>query len=553
MNVLLNSACKRSLGQIRRVSISLYSTLPPISTPLLLQLQELCSVVTSTVGGLDELEFSLNKYRDSLTSSLVTQAIDSCKYEAHTRRLLRFFLWSSKNLSCKLEDKDYNYALRVFTEKKDYTAMDILIGDLKKEGRVMDAETFGLVAETLVKLGKEDEALGIFKNLDKYKCSIDEFTVTAIINALCSRGHPKRAEGVVWHHKDKIAGTMLCIYRSILYGWSVQRNVKEARRIIQEMKSNGVAPDLICYNTFLRCLCERNLRRNPSGLVPEALNVMMEMKSYKVFPTLISYNILLSCLGKTRRVKESCQILKKMKHSGCAPDWLSYYLVAKVLFLTGRFGKGKDIVDQMIGNGLVPNHKFYYSLIGILCGVERVNRALELFEKMKRSSLGGYGPVYDVLIPKLCRGGNFEKGRELWDEATGMGISLQCSRDVLDPSITQVFKPKRPEKISLEDSTITKPPNKVKKLSSKMKVNTLLLFCIEFKLSELGITFGRDRAQGGNVENIAQTVAIMEAEHEANLSDWQMSENTQVNLEETEVEYEADFQEPLTPSASGAS
>ncbi|KAL4398638.1 hypothetical protein AHAS_Ahas01G0311900 [Arachis hypogaea] len=460
MNVLLNSACKRPLGQIMRVSISLYSTLPPISTPLPLQLQELCNVVTSTVGGLDELEFSLNKYRDSLTSSLVTQAIDSCKHEAHTRRLLRFFLWSSKNLSCKLENKDYNYALRVFTEKKDYTAMDILIGDLKKEGRVMDAETFGLVADTLVKLGKEDEALGIFKNLDKYKCSIDEFTVTAIINALCSRGHPKRAEGVVWHHKDKIAGSMLCIYRSLLYGWSVQRNVKEARRIIQEMKSNGVAPDLICYNTFLRCLCERNLRRNPSGLVPEALNVMMEMKSYKVFPTSISYNILLSCLGKTRRVKESCQILKKMKQSGCAPDWVSYYLVAKVLFLTGRFGKGKDIVDQMIGNGLVPNHKFYYSLIGILCGVERVNRALELFEKMKRSSLGGYGPVYDVLIPKLCRGGDFEKGRELWDEATGMGISLQCSRDVLDPSITEVFKPKRPEKISLEDSTITKPPNK---------------------------------------------------------------------------------------------
>ncbi|MED6207160.1 hypothetical protein PIB30_033260 [Stylosanthes scabra] len=257
--------------------------------------------------------------------------------------------------------------------------MDMLMGDLKKEGRVMDVETFGLVAETLVKFGKEDEALGIFKNLDKYKCSIDEFIVTAIINALCSKGHPKRAEG---------------------------RNVKEARRIIQEMKSNGVSPDLICYNTFLRCLCEQNLRRNPSGLVPEALNVMMEMKSYKVFPTSIT----------------------------------------KVLFLTGRFGKGKDIVDEMIKNGLVPNHKFYYSLIGILCGVERVNHALELFEKMKRSSLGGYGPVYDVLIPKLCRGGVSQKGKELWDEVAGMGISLQCSRDVLDPSKTEVFTPKRPKK-----------------------------------------------------------------------------------------------------------
>ncbi|ESW27283.1 hypothetical protein PHAVU_003G188300 [Phaseolus vulgaris] len=474
MHVLLKPAWKRSWSKamsaqnLQIVAFSQYSTLLPISVSP--QLQELCSVVVSTVGGLDDLEFSLNKFKDSLTSSLVAQAIDSSKHEAHTRRLLRFFLWSSKNLSHSLENKDYNHALRVFAEKNDYTAMDILMEDLKKEGRVMDAETFGLVADTLVKLGKEDQALGVFKNLDKYKCSIDEFTVTAIINALCSKGHAKRAEGVVWHHRDKITGAKPCIYRSLLYGWSVQRNVKEARRIIKEMKANGVTPDLLCYNTFLRCLCERNLRHNPSGLVPEALNVMMEMRSCRVFPTPISYNILLSCLGKTRRVKESCQILETMTNGGCDPDWVSYYLVAKVLFLSGRFGKGKDIVDQMIGKGLMPNHKFYYSLIGILCGVERVNHALELFEKMKKNSMGGYGPVYDVLIPKLCTGGNFEKGRELWDEATSMGIILQCSEDVLDPSITQVYKPTKPEKISLVDSSVAKSPHKVKKFVRKMKM-----------------------------------------------------------------------------------
>ncbi|KAK7388915.1 hypothetical protein VNO78_23743 [Psophocarpus tetragonolobus] len=445
-----------------------YSTLP--STSVSPELQELCSLVMSTVGGLDDLELSLNKFKDSLTSSLVVQAIDSSKHEAHSRRLLRFFLWSSKNLSHSLEDKDYNYAIQVFAEKKDYTAMDILMGDLQKEGRVMDAETFGLVADTLVKLQREDEALGIFKNLDKYKCPLDEFTVTAIVNALCSKGHAKRAEGVVWHHKDKIADTRPCIYRSLLYGWSVQRNVKEARRINKEMKANGVIPDLLCYNTFLRCLCEWNLRHNPSGLVPEALNVMMEMRSYDVFPTSISYNILLSCLGKTRRVKESCRTLETMENSGCNPDWVSYYLVAKVLFLSDRFGKGKDIVDQMIGKGLVPSHKFYYSLIGILCGVERVNHALELFEKMKKSSMGGYGPVYDVLIPKLCRGGDFVKGRELWDEATGLGITLQCSEDVLDPSITEVYKPTKPEKNKLVESSISKSRQKVTKFSRKIKI-----------------------------------------------------------------------------------
>lgn len=404
---------------------------------------ELCKVVSCTMGGLDELESSLNKCTVSLTSSLVTQVIDSCKNEAPIRRLLRFVLWSLKNLNHELEDEDFNYAIRLFAQKKDYTAIHILLSDLKKTNRAMEGQTFSLVAEALVKMDREDEALGLFKNLDKYKCPQDQFTVTAIITALCSKGHAKRAEGVVLHHMDKISGTMSSIYKSLLYGWSIQKNTKEARRIIKEMKPYGTIPDLFCYNTFLRCLCEQNLKKNPSGLVPEALNVMMEMRSYRISPNSISYNILLSCLGRTRRVKESCRILDTMKRSGCRPDWVSYYLVARVLFLTGRFGKGRGIVDEMIEEGLIPDRKFYYDLIGILCGVERANYALELFEKMKRSSLGGYAPVYDVLIPKLCKGGDFEMGRQLWEEAMAMGLTLGCSSDVLDPSITKVFKPTR--------------------------------------------------------------------------------------------------------------
>lgn len=404
---------------------------------------ELCEVVSCTIGGLDELESSLNKCSVSLTSSLVTQVIDSCKNEATTRRLLRFFLWSLKNLKHELADEDFNHAIRLFAHKKDYTAIDILLSDLKKASRAMEGQTFSLVAEALVKMDREDEALGLFKNLDKYKCPHDQFTVTAIITALCAKGHAKRAEGVVLHHKDKIFGTMSCIYRSLLYGWSIQKNTKEARRILKEMKSDGTIPDLFCYNTFLRCLCEQNLKKNPSGLMPEALNVMMEMRSYKIAPNSISYNILLSCLGRTRRVKESCRILEIMKPSGCRPDWVSYYLVARVLFLSGRFGKGRGIVDEMIEDGLVPDRKFYYDLIGILCGVERTNYALELFEKMKKSSLGGYGPVYDVLIPKLCKGGDFEMGRQLWEEAMAMGLTLGFSNEVLDPTITEVFKPTR--------------------------------------------------------------------------------------------------------------
>ncbi|CAI0434167.1 unnamed protein product [Linum tenue] len=439
-----------NLHLIRALSSSVSGDQLPV------ELQELCGVVSSSVGGLDDLEASLNGFTCTLSSSLVRKIIDHCKEDAPTRRLLRFYLWSSRKLDFETQDEDFNHVLRVLAEKKDHKAIEILISDMGKQGRVMEPQTFGVVAETLVKLGREDEALGLFKNLDKkFKCPQDSVTVSAIVTALCAKGHAKKAQGVVWHHKEKISGTKLCIYRSLLYGWSVQLNVKEARKVIKEMKGEGVMPDLFCFNTFIRCLCEKNAKHNPSGIVPETLNVLMEMRTYSIQPNSISYNILLSCLGRTRRVKECVKVFELMKRSGCAPDWHSYYLVVKVMYLSGRFGKGSQLVDEMMEEGLVPDRKFFYDLIGVLCGVERPNLAVELFDRMKRSSLGGYGPVYDVLIPKLCRGGEFNKGRELWDEAVAMGENISCSEAVLDPSVTEVFTPRRKveELVRLQEST----------------------------------------------------------------------------------------------------
>ncbi|OVA08947.1 Pentatricopeptide repeat [Macleaya cordata] len=443
---VLKSKLDNSLLQLiqvcrfQRLSFSLYSTIPPEQSS---DYQKLCHFVLSGIGGLDELEASLNSSKASISSTLVTQILDSCKTQAHTRRLLRFFSWSRKNLNSKLDDEVFNYAIRVFAEKKDLTALDILLSDLQKEHRTLETETFSLVTEILVKMGKEDEAVGLFKNLDKFRCSKDRITVSAIVHALCAKGHAKKAEGVVFHHKNKIFGAEPCIYRNLLYGWCVHGNVNEARRIMNEMKSLGVQLDLFCFNTFLRCLCKRNLKFNPSALVPEASNLMMEMNFNGIMPNTVSFNILLSCLCSTRRVKESYRILNSMKKFGCSPDWVSYYLVVRVLYLTGRFGRGNKLVDEMIEAGLIPKPRFFYDLIGVLCGFERVGHALQLFERMKKRCEGDYGPVYDLLIPKLCRGGDFEKGKQLWDDAMERGIVLRCSRDVLDPSITEVFKPKR--------------------------------------------------------------------------------------------------------------
>lgn len=260
-HVLQNYISQKS----ERVFLAFYSSIAPTQMPSS-QLRELRTIVSSGIGSLDDLEARLGPFAGPLTSPIVAQIIDSCKSEAPTRRLLRFFLWSSNTLKCRLEDQHFNHAVRVFAEKKDFTAMDILVSDLLREGRAMESQTFSIVAETLVKLGKENQALGIFNSLEKFKCPIDQAVVVAVINALCVKGHARKAEGVLVGHRGNISGAEACIYKNLLYGWSVQKNVKEARRILREMKCEGLVPDLFCYNMFLRCLCEYKLKSNPSSL-----------------------------------------------------------------------------------------------------------------------------------------------------------------------------------------------------------------------------------------------------------------------------------------------
>ncbi|XP_020103175.1 pentatricopeptide repeat-containing protein At5g61370, mitochondrial isoform X1 [Ananas comosus] len=419
------------------------------------------SEVLASIGSLDDIEASLNQLDVEVTPAIITQVINSCNCNtgggsSSTRKLLRFFSWCRLKNPAALGEEAFNHAIQTFAELGDITAVGISIADLHKEGGKLSPATFSLVAETLVKAGKEDEAVRLLRDLERKKllpcCDGTGKSVwsssLAIVHALCAKGHARKAQGVIWHHKSELSVGFAAsvVQRSLLHGWCVRGNIKEARRVMGDMKSLGILLGLPSYNDLLRCICYRNLRFNPSALVSEATDLLAEMRSCGILPTASSFNILLSCLGKVRRVKEAYGILYLMRQgkAGCSPDWVSYYLVIRVLYLSGRFVRGNKLMDQMLDDGLSPDVKFYHGLIGVLCGVEKVDHALNVFEQMKKFCARNTGPTYDLLIAKLCRNGKFEQGRNLWNEAVQRGITLRCSRDLLDPLKTIVFKPRRP-------------------------------------------------------------------------------------------------------------
>ncbi|XP_037407618.1 pentatricopeptide repeat-containing protein At5g61370, mitochondrial-like isoform X2 [Triticum dicoccoides] len=415
-------------------------------------------VVCFGSGSLDEVGSRLDRLNLAISPALVRRVIDSCSERSDSgRRLLRFLSWCRSKDLAGLGDEEHDRAIAVLARMGDLTAMKIAVGDGEKDGRRMAPETFTAVVEALVKAGKEDEAVRLFRGLERQKLLPQQgpgaggegiwCSSLAMVQTLCMKGYAREAQGVVWHHKSKLSAEPMVsiVQRSLLHGWCVHGNAKEARRVLDDIKSSGCPLGLPSFNDFLNCVCNRNLKFNPSALVSEAMDILTEMRSYGVTPDSSSFNILLSCLGRARRVKEAYRILYLMREGeeGCSPDWVSYYLVVKVLYLTDRIIRGKRLVEDMLESGVLPTAKFFHGLIGILCGTEKVDHALDMFRIMKSCELADTH-TYDLLIEKLSRNGRFEVAKELWDDATKNGIVLGCSSDLLDPLKTEVFRPVRP-------------------------------------------------------------------------------------------------------------
>lgn len=118
------------INRFRYISFSLYSTTHVEKSP---DYQKLNHIVSNGIGGLDELEASLDCSKASITSTLVTQILDSCKTQAPSRRILRFFSWSRKTSNPELGDEVFNYAIRVIAEKKDTTDWKFYLQIFKKQ------------------------------------------------------------------------------------------------------------------------------------------------------------------------------------------------------------------------------------------------------------------------------------------------------------------------------------------------------------------------------------------------------------------------------------
>nr|XP_011469344.1 PREDICTED: pentatricopeptide repeat-containing protein At2g17525, mitochondrial isoform X2 [Fragaria vesca subsp. vesca] len=225
----------------------------------------------------------------------------------------------------------------------------------------------------------------------------------------------------------------------LMKGLCLTSRIGDGFKLLQAIKSRGVAPNTVVYNTLLHALCR-------NGKVGRARSLMNEMED----PNDVTFNILISgycgeenlvqavvmldkCFGlgyvpdvvtitkvlellcNDGRVMEAVKVLERVESNGGLVDVVAYNTLIKGFCQLGKAKLGLRILKEMERKGCLPDVDTYNVLISGFCESGMLDKALDLFNDMKTDGINWNFATYDVLIRGLCSGGRTEDGLKILD------------------------------------------------------------------------------------------------------------------------------------------
>lgn len=219
----------------------------------------------------------------------------------------------------------------------------------------------------------------------------------------------KRSNGVV-KLEDRF-------FNSLIRSYGEAGLFKESMKLFQTMKSIGVSPSEVTFNSVLSIL----LRRGRTNMAKDVYDEMLG--TYGVAPNTCTYNILIRGFCKNSMVDEGFHFFKEMMSFNCDPDVITYNTLVDGLCRAGKVGIAHNLVNGMSkkGKGLNPDVVTYTTLIRGYCMKGEVDEALVILEEMTRGGLQPNIITYNTLIKGLCEARKLDKMKDVLERMKGDG------------------------------------------------------------------------------------------------------------------------------------
>lgn len=276
------------------------------------------------------------------------------------------------------------------------------------------------VLQTLGFLRDTSKALQFFNWAQETGYTHTEQSYFSMLEILGRNRHLNTARNFLFSIEKRSRGVVKLearFFNSLMRNFSRAGLFQESIKLFTTMKSHGVSPSVVTFNSLLTILLKR-------GRTNMAKNVYDEMLgTYGVTPDTYTFNILIRGFCMNGMVEEGFTIFKDMSRFGCEPDVITYNTLVDGLCRAGKVtiaynvvrGMGKKSVD------LNPNVVTYTTLIRGYCAKREIDKALDVFEEMIDLGLKANNITYNTLIKGLSEVQKFEKIKEILEVTAADG------------------------------------------------------------------------------------------------------------------------------------
>ncbi|KAM3321988.1 pentatricopeptide repeat-containing protein, mitochondrial [Capsicum chacoense] len=351
---------------------------------------------------------------------------------------LQTFRWASKLRSFTHNHSTYRTLIHKLCKFRRFDCVHHLLDEMPSSiGSTPDEDTFVTIVRGLGRARMIKQVIKVPELMSKFEKKPTLKLYNSILDILVKEDIDIARE----FYRKKMMGTGIqgddYTYGILMKGLCLTNRIGDGFKLLQVMKTRGVIPNAVIYNTLIRGLCKngkvgraRSLMRDlvePSdvtfnilisaycgeGNLVQALVMLEKSFSKGYIPDVVTVTKVLELLCKHGRASEAVEVLTRVEERGGIVDVVAYNTLINGFCRLGKVKVGCRLLKEMELKGCMPNTDTYNGLISGLCDSKMLDLALDMFNEMKRVGINWNFVTYSTLINGLCSGGRVEAGLKI--------------------------------------------------------------------------------------------------------------------------------------------
>ena len=300
-----------------------------------------------------------------------------------------------------------------------------LVNEMEMDGISANPLTRSSLFKLCARAKLKDEA---FKVLGEIKKNGEESTIYTYTSLLClysgtadfenSEEHLARCKEILAEIRSK--GIPLSNW---LYSFPIKlcvraRMAEEAHKLFDEMKEDGIVPDVCSYSFMMELYAETTDVQNGAERLQQSRVMLDEMAKTGVPANSVVYNAIIKICNRARMVDKAFEVLEEMKAKGLAPSFHTYHMLlvlyAEVMGDVNRekrVQQSRQLLSEM-QRDVIPMIPAVYNVVIVICiRARNVEEAFKVLDEMKEDGVSPIASTYIAFMNELLQPGNVAKER----------------------------------------------------------------------------------------------------------------------------------------------